>query len=408
MQVIFGLIAASLLGVDSPRAADAPDITFDVKILDMAGLEWRSTFYPELQPVARRGEASVWTAPSGTVAKLAAKADKVVSAPRVTCFSQVRATVFQTKAIAMVADFDRYADGPVNHASTLVFRPKVENSTEGYSVNVSGRKLDQGILTQVTIEDKQIVAVHVVTLIEAIESGRNASAKLKAKLQIPETVQARVSGEWLVPNDGVLVVSLGVHTVADSNGKAVVRERLALLEARAIEPTAAGASVQTMKVSFPYPLTNISHPKISMPLAIIPSRSMPQGLSAYGVPVPLPPLPDESATPPTALPGSSEPCATPQVKGVPVGDPIPLPSRTPLRDPSSRQAGYSTEPGCCELGDDCPAIDGLAAAVSAPEMPRAFTFRLPLKSGLQLEIHAGARQVPSDNAPAPPTYPAPE
>ena len=405
MHLILGLLAASLFGADRPAPAAAPFITYDLKVLDMVGLEWRSTFYPELQSVARRGVATAWTAPKGTVAKLAAKANKVVSAPRSAASSLGKSTIFYTKSQAIVADFDRHADGPVNHASYVAFEPKLETATEGNSVTFSGRKIDQGVLTEVTIEDKQVIAVHAVTLTEATESGAGAPAKLNAKLQIPETIQAQVSGEWLIPNDGVLVVSLGVHTAADANGKAVVRERLVLLEARAVEGQTARVSSQLMKVNFPFPV--VPRSTIPMPVAIVPSRSLPQGLSASGVPVPLPPLPDDVHVPPTALPGSSEPCATPQGKDFPVGDPIPSPFPTPTRDPSSRQAGYRGEPGCCDLDDDRPLLDRPSA--SADDLKaKVIRFPLPGKAGTWIEIRATAHPVASDHAPTPPPYPTPE
>ena len=38
-------------------------------------------------------------------------------------------------------------------------------------------------------------------------------------------------GEWLIPRGEALLVSFGAHTVADKDGKAVVKERLAIIEA---------------------------------------------------------------------------------------------------------------------------------------------------------------------------------
>ena len=60
----------------------------------------------------------------------------------------------------------------------------------------------------------------------------------KVVLDVPEIDTQEVLGEWLVPRGEVLLVSFGAHTVADKDGMAVVKERLAMIEA----DEAAGAS----------------------------------------------------------------------------------------------------------------------------------------------------------------------
>ena len=52
-------------------------------------------------------------------------------------------------------------------------------------------------------------------------------------LELPEIASQEILGEWLIPNGECLLVSFGPHTEADKDGKAVVRERLAFIEADA-------------------------------------------------------------------------------------------------------------------------------------------------------------------------------
>ncbi len=52
-------------------------------------------------------------------------------------------------------------------------------------------------------------------------------------LELPEIASQEILGEWLIPNRECLLVSFGPHTEADKDGKAVVRERLAFIEADA-------------------------------------------------------------------------------------------------------------------------------------------------------------------------------
>ena len=53
----------------------------------------------------------------------------------------------------------------------------------------------------------------------------------KVVLDVPEIDTQEILGEWLVPHGEALLVSFGAHTVADKNGMAVVKERLAIIEA---------------------------------------------------------------------------------------------------------------------------------------------------------------------------------
>ena len=63
------------------------------------------------------------------------------------------------------------------------------------------------------------------------DSCGQADEASKVALEVPEIGSQEIAGEWLIPNDGILLVSFGPHTVADKDGKAVVRERLAIVEA---------------------------------------------------------------------------------------------------------------------------------------------------------------------------------
>jgi len=428
MRLVLGLLAASLVGADSPAGHDAPSITYDVKLLEMKGLEWRSAFYAELQPVARRGSTTVWTAPHATVVKLAERAGKTISAPHVTGFPGVTASIFSNRTRPVITEPGLYADGPVNRVLHVALAPKVENATEGYAVKVSGRKLDQGVLAQLKIEDRQLIAVHDVALAAPADgvkpaSGENAPAN--AKIQVPEIAQAEVAGEWLIPNGGALVVSLGVRTAADAGGKAVVSERLAVVEAR---PAAeAGSTVLPTRLpTFSAPAVpfivgtvngTISRRRpsgVAMPAPALPSRSLPLALNVHGLPEPLPPLPDDDHTPPTVLPGSSEPCATPQTKGEPVGDPIPAKPAAEPRDPASKRASYTAEPDRCDVVGCCDFVEAAAPAppkvgkataepAQTPTQGKTFTFRVPVNADLVIEVHASAKPLPVASAPAPPT-----
>jgi hypothetical protein len=146
------------------------------------------------------------------------------------------------------------------------------------------------------------------------------------EVQIPEIGRVEVAGEWLIPQDEVLVIGFGPHTVADKDGKAVVRERLAVItaeEAGGQSLSLHGTSVVPM--TLPRPLPRIAAPitspaptpvpATSLPKPTPPSRTIPQGIHTDGTPAELPPLPEEEK--PSAGGSeseSSQPLPSPQTK----------------------------------------------------------------------------------------------
>ena len=227
---------------------------------------------------------------------------------------------------------------------------------------------------------------------------------------VPEMSQCEIAGEWLVPNGGALVVSLGVHTVADAEGKAVVRERLAVIEAyrcgegpevravyepsrlpsgQATRPIAfkgyinVAPKVTTSTITLPVPLPAARSSVLDTAFPVMPSRSLPEGRDADGQPVPLPPLPE--ITPMTTLPGTSTPCATPQ------GKPTEPYSRARPSGNSGDIRFYAPVATSVEEDAVCPADPTAAFPAS---VSKTFSFRLPIGGGIEIEINAVAKPLP--------------
>ena len=438
MRITVGLLALFLVGADGPPKGPAPShLSFEVCLVEMKGVDWRAAVHENLQPVTRQGSATIWTAPAEVGAIIRQKAGRVLMWPKLAASSGQTAHVAQRANRNIVADYERVADGPLNHASTVAWIPKVETTREGMTATVTGRKLDQGILTKVVLEDTWVGSVHRVGLTEAQEPGKPGPdakrwEKSRVEFLVPEITHSEIAGEWLIPNEGMLVVSLGVHTTADESGKAVVHERVALLQASGGAPASNHAYIHgeedgkksvgvISQVSRPTALgpTPFAISGLPMPAPVMPSRSLPQPIDTDGQPVALPPLPDDaSAAPPTALPESSEPCATPQFRR-PLAEPLPeapsdVPSAAPApTDRASKRAGYSD--------DDCPADDSVPpptvpptsgtpgtapATISGSTAPAAtgtpFTFRLPINGGISLEVRAVAtKNAAVEHAPRP-------
>jgi hypothetical protein len=347
MNLALGLFVLSLVGADgvpSSGAADSPCITYDVRVITINGLEWRGTFFDRLQPVARQGGGSVWTASRATAARLAELDPDAVKAHRFSAPPRAVAH-FSDRANRKVAwGVTRLADGPFDHATRVAYTPQYEEIREGLALTITGRKLDQGVLALVVVDDTRVAAVHQVALSEVVApqaccanesaAGECCRNKIASRIEVPEMGHAALAGEWLIPAEGTLVLSLGVRTTADAAGKAIVSERLVLMEAAG--PGDASIKQAALERALPeiLPLPRPTAPPVGfipMPMPAIPSRSLPQALAADGSPLPLPPLPEEDATP-SSLPGSAEPCASPQRSHPKLTN--------PTIDPASSKAGF--------------------------------------------------------------------
>ena len=337
MNFALGLFTSSLLGADGSPKRQAPDISYEVRVLKINGLDWRGEFFSRLQPIASQSGATVWTTDRETADTLSERDPNGVKAPKVIMAPQAPAHIVHRTTRKITTGLNRMADGPFDHATRVAYTPSYDEIREGWAMTVSSRKIDQGVLACVVVEETRIDAVHQVSLTERVaapacceDEGVCASQgkKLASRIDVPEIAHAAAEGEWLIPNEGILVVSLGVQTSADEQGKAVVRERLVLIEARPIhDDTVRRAS--TMVPFAPRPAAPRApstwgpaagriagtpagpEAAVPMPMPTMPSRSLPQALAADGSPMQLPPLPDNPATP-SSMPGTSEPCASPQ------------------------------------------------------------------------------------------------
>lgn len=265
MATMTGLLALAVVG--GGPAADPCDeaISVQVRTLDMEGLGWRSDAYSRLRPVTTRGTTSVWTADRALLADLISRAKAVTTAPRRDAVGE--AVIAHKQTVHYIAQVGRIADGPINESSKVAYQPEKGSFEAGIEARVRGRKLDQGVLTQVALADSRVLAMHTVKVGEMVTPGKPAASKATSKapsvesqlfklgfelafgstieparcgfgtsFQVPEVARTEIEGEWLIPNDGILVVSLGVDTVADAQGRAVARDRLAVLE---VSPDAA-------------------------------------------------------------------------------------------------------------------------------------------------------------------------
>ena len=323
------LVALAMMAAgDAPAARDGAPITYQAKVLTIEGTGWRSESFHRMRPVARQGTSTIWTADRALADSLAKAAKDSTASPKVQASDG--STVAQKRVRSFRTHLERVADGPINQASRVAYIPERSSFSEGFQATVGGRRIDQGVLATVAIEDTHVVRVETVGLPEMIKAEPEAfdrgpigvaqrvirtvvngqsetpATSIRGQIQVPEVATGRAEGEWLVPNDSVLLVSFGIHTTADAKGMAVTRERLAIVDfdaapiapisTESFGPVSFGGDASTLPPTpfvagepMPIALANL-------PQATPPSRSLPATIDVDGKEIELPPLPEAVAS----------------------------------------------------------------------------------------------------------------
>lgn len=291
MSLLPGLFAVVLLGVAGAPAETQPTgLVTRLRVLEMDGLDWRDSAHGKLTHIGRQGVATIWIAERSIVESLVESASTTLIAPSITSAIGQPATIRDRKVHNYVAALGRIADGPVNEATKVTVTPNVQQVSDGFDAQITGVPTVNGVRASVTLDHQGLVAIHTVKNSEVVEPDEDEKASgkkptiLNAQYQVPELWSARVAGAWDVPNEGVLLISLGVRTVLGHKGllgrnSAALRERLAVIEFESTDHPAAAGSC-------------------SAPTAtVIANRPMPPvpPMGAAGLPGVFPPMPENVA-----------------------------------------------------------------------------------------------------------------
>lgn len=284
MHAFLGLLMAALVGLDEApgkvvrpptvpsRAVAAPKkggpvVVFEVRDIRAGSLDWRGLFMLRLQPVARKEGVAVWTLDRAGFGALleflqADVRSSVLSAPKMTAHVGEPARMTSEEEVKYVAALKRVADGAPNQSTRLAFEPLIDKVHSGVRVHiVSSRLKGPALEARVFIEENRLVALHTTTYQEGVRPKTDpevAQASFLARLnpnhgphpalvnvtiQVPEVDSRHIEGQWQIPSDGALLVSLGPRGGHEKGLiKKPLEEHLIAITARVIadKPTVPG------------------------------------------------------------------------------------------------------------------------------------------------------------------------
>ena len=218
---------------------------------------------------------------------------RLVQAPKVTAFAGARATVDTRHRRAFVVDVDRV--GPAEQALVEGFRPSVDEINEGLLVSVAGRRTSKGVRTHLKLDSTWVGHVARARTRETVANKGFGTASIEADMQLPQVVEAKVEGDYEIPADHQMLVSLGTATSVDERDRPVVMERLLLIAARPIlteaEESRAGRKPADRAVS-----RTVYNPSTGMSVPLVDNGANPGALVIVERPAPrkMPPLPSRT------------------------------------------------------------------------------------------------------------------
>ncbi len=392
---------ASNAGIIRP---EPEQISYEVRVVDTPAAEWREAFYRHCKRVGREGRSTVWTVEEKTAAAMLDRqlglrvATSVVQAPEgQPAFAGASATIDTRHARAFVVDVDRVADGPVDHAPRLASPPSVDEIREGTTVSINGRTTAAGVRAHVKLDSTWVGHVAQAKTTETIQNKEYGKTSVTAGVELPQVVEAKVEGDYEIPRDQMLLVSLGTATTVDARNQPVVMERLMMIAARPIVTEAEEARlgrhpvdgrVRPAKAEAAAP-TQDAFVKAHLDLLAafekaterkkmppLPSRSLLMPIGPDGKVVDLPPLPDDLVAEAGATESTSGPQASPQARMV-----------RPLMRVDAKVAPARLEPA--PAGVSTLRLDGRELASG-----RSQILRIPLGGVLVIELRA--RLVPAE------------
>ena len=227
--------AASSSTTRKAAASSESAIQFRVAIYEMNDFDLRKTLFDQhvTEPVSRQESATVWVVDRPVVETIKSRAHHVEWKPDLVAKPSQDVAVIINAIRRFGAIEARFSMG-AGSTPKIGFDGRDGRIPEIFEAKMSGRSLDQGTLISLNLHDTHVINIHRnYPTAPVFAPARDVEVdRLQAHFEVPELAEARVQGEWLIPKDGAVAISLGMHTVSNGKKGTVVRERVAVVTAK--------------------------------------------------------------------------------------------------------------------------------------------------------------------------------
>lgn len=255
--------AVAELSSKPAAAAEPPHIAFEIHDLTAASPDWRGKLLAKLQPIARQDSVAVWALDADGVRELVATCQsdpqaRVLQAPRMVARLGDPVRMSNEDETHYVAHLNRVSDGAPNEGTHIAFQPVVDEIHDGVRVELSQTRMKGPVLfAHMIVQHNKLLGFLTTSYKESVTNPNADPEVVKTSLlgklrpeaadktviagtiQVPEVSTRRIEGDWMIPSQGGLVISLGPQSLGVRGvGRKHYEERLIVVTAH---PEAAGA-----------------------------------------------------------------------------------------------------------------------------------------------------------------------
>jgi hypothetical protein len=226
-----------------------PQVAFEIRDLAMGSPDWRGELQPMLNPVAREEAVAVWAVDGEGMRRLLeicqADADSsMLLAPKMTAQLGEPVRMTNEETVHYIAHLKRISDAAPNEGTSVAFQPQPAEVHDGVRVLLTETRM-KGPMLQAHVEVRSSTVLNMLTthyeesvgpaeadpgvvrtsLLQKLGADGPKRASIRGTIQIPEVASRRIEGDWLIPSDGAIVVSMGPDSNAKIERKAAYGEK---------------------------------------------------------------------------------------------------------------------------------------------------------------------------------------
>ncbi len=208
--LVAGGAALAQKRVQPPVAqAEKPQISFEIRSLQMGSFDWRGQFGSHLKLVSQEDATTVWTIddPKATRALrdyCQSRVDcNMIQFPKPTTFEGNTATIESGEGIGYLSSMDLVK----GEEGKALLQPKTKRVRTGMQVKVSARLAGAGLRLHAEVDETRLLRM--VTAVAATGVNPSESALTAFEIQIPDVKKTRAAADVLLPPDSVLLISTG-------------------------------------------------------------------------------------------------------------------------------------------------------------------------------------------------------
>lgn len=230
--------AATPLADNVVAAPAVPEIVFEIRELAMGSPDWRGAMQPMLSPIAREEAVAAWAVDGEGLRRLleicqADRDSSIILAPKLAARLGEPVRMTNEEAVQYVAHLKRISDAPPGEGTNVAFQPELADVHEGVRVVLTETRMKGSVLqahvvvqantvlNMLTTEYEESVGpaeadpgVVKASFLQKLNPDSPQRASIRGTIQVPEVASRRIEGEWLIPSEGAIVVSMGPESNA--------------------------------------------------------------------------------------------------------------------------------------------------------------------------------------------------